>query len=82
MSWLSDVDYDESFVLVEKSAAEEEAQLNLDLLNRNIDLELPTDLMEDHNTYITIYRQAMDTPAKRKAINARTMLKIQKEKMS
>lgn len=81
MSWLSDVDYDESFVLVEKSAAEEEANLNLEMLNRNIDLELPTDLMEEHNTYITIYRQAMDTPAKRKAINARTMMKIQKDKM-
>ena len=67
--------------MVPETAEEIEAKMQLELLNRNQDLQPVEDIMnEDHDAYICIYRQAMDTPAKAKAIQNRLMAKMQKEK--
>lgn len=74
------LDEDESRVVLDPTGAEEEAMRQVMLLNKNQDLNPVTDVMEDHGTYISIYRQAIDTPAKKKAIANRIDAKIEKEK--
>lgn len=46
----------------------ERALLNLELLNNNEDVPDITDMSEDHKIYIMVYQQALDTPAKDRAI--------------
>lgn len=68
-------------MMVPEKAEEIEASKQLLLLNNNEELEPVTDITEDHDAYISIYKQAIDTPAKRKAIEDRRMAKIEKRKM-
>ena len=75
-----DLDADPEFLdqVLWQSPEEMQARLDLELLNRN---ELPapiTDPNEDHATYISIYQEAHDTPAKRKAIAARVRMQQMK----
>jgi hypothetical protein len=68
-------------MMVPEKPEEVEASQQLLLLNRNIELEPITDMSEDHDAYIAMYKQALDTPAKTKAIEARRMAKIEKKKI-
>lgn len=54
---------------ITKSVDEEIAGQNLLLINRNIEVDWPQP-WEDYRTYLEIYKQAFDTPAKFKAIEA------------
>ena len=47
------------------------ATLDLELLNNNEEVWEIYDMNENHNIYIQVYHQAIDTPAKEKAIAAR-----------
>ena len=76
------IDEDESRLFVQETGAEIEARSQLVLLNKNTDLNPVSDIQEDHDAYICIYRQAIDTPAKFKAIKNRLMAKIEKEKQN
>lgn len=49
----------------------QQALLYLELLNHNEDVPEITDMNENHEIYIQVYSQALDTDAKRKAIDAR-----------
>lgn len=60
-----------SELYIAPSIDEERATANLELLNNNIDIADPEE-GEDLRTYIEIYKQAMDTPAKRKALEKYT----------
>jgi hypothetical protein len=66
--------------ILPETGAEQKAREQLELLNRNIDLEPIDNINEDHDAYIAIYKQAVDTPAKRKAISNRLSAKEEKEK--
>ncbi len=57
----------DSTLYIEKSVDEMRAELNLELLNRNEDVA-PPQPGEDYRTYLAIYRQALDTPAKNRAL--------------
>ena len=50
---------------------ERKAYTNLELLNQNIELKTKPQPGEDHNVYINIYKQGLDTDANRKAIEQR-----------
>jgi len=52
---------------INESIDELDAKKNLQLLNLNIDVPGPKD-GQDYMTYILVYRQALDTPAKEKAL--------------
>lgn len=52
---------------IQTSVDEEKAIANLELLNNDIEIS-PPQAWEDFKTYIDIYKQAMDTKAKRKAL--------------
>lgn len=52
---------------IPESVDEMKARMNLELLNNNIEISHPI-AGEDYMTYIEIYKQALDTPAKEKAI--------------
>lgn len=69
--------------LVGQTWEEMKAKQQLELLNRNEPLDIEGfDIMNDnHDAYLYIYRQALDTPAKRQAIMARINAKIQQQKM-
>lgn len=55
-----------------KNPAElEQALLDLELLNNNEDVGEITNMNENHQIFIEVYHQALDTPAKEKAIAAR-----------
>jgi hypothetical protein len=58
-----------------------DAMRQLELLNRNEDLEPITDIQSDHDAYLAIYKQAIDTPAKFKAIQSRLLAKMEKDAM-
>ena len=73
-------DGDTARTMVPEYPEEVEARNQLELLNRNIDLEPITNIDEEHDAYISIYRQAMNTPAKWKAIESRNLAKIEKAK--
>nr|DAY11467.1 MAG TPA: hypothetical protein [Caudoviricetes sp.] len=62
----------------EKTLEEEQAELDLELLNRDEELEPIADLNENHLVYLEIYKRAKDTPAKHKAIWARRQAQMQK----
>lgn len=66
--WVEDFN---SELYIAPSIDEERATANLELLNNNIDIADPEE-GEDLRTYIEIYKQAMDTPAKRKALEKYT----------
>lgn len=59
----------DSHKYIAPSVDEEIAKLNLELLNRNEDVPMP-EPGEDLLTYIQIYSEALDTPAKWRAIDA------------
>jgi hypothetical protein len=64
---------EKAMAIIPPSQEEQQAYLDLELLNRN---EMPskiTDMAEDHWTYVVIYQRALDTDAKWKAIQARLM---------
>ena len=46
----------------------EKAMLDVELLNNNEDVAEITDMWENHKIYILVYQQALDTPAKARAI--------------
>jgi len=48
-----------------------QAKLDLELLNRDMEVADIEDLEEDHMTYIVVYGKAMDTDARNTAIQAR-----------
>ena len=47
------------------------AMSDLELLNNNEEVGEITNMAENHKVFIQIYQQAIDTPAKEKAISAR-----------
>lgn len=53
---------------IQTTVDEEKARANLELLNNNYEIS-PPEAWEDFKTYIDIYKQAIDTPAKRKALS-------------
>ena len=59
-------DFDE-YRYIQQDVNEYNATKNLPLLNKNIEVPGPSD-GEDYMTYILIYRQALDTPAKAKVL--------------
>jgi len=59
-------DFDE-YKYIAESVDEMNARANLSLLNKNLDVPPPAD-GEDYMTYLLIYKQALDTPAKAKAV--------------
>lgn len=70
-SWL---DKESINVYIDMSIEEVQAREDLELINRN---EMPKQCEnpnEDHWTYVVIYQSAMDTPAKRRAIEQRMRL--------
>lgn len=77
---LNGMDEDEASVFVPETSEEIQAKQQLELLNRNIDVWPVTDIMEDHDAYIAIFRQWQDTPAKDRAMQARLMAKVEKDK--
>lgn len=53
------------------TSEERQAYQNLELLNQDISLKTKPQPWENHNAYIYIYKQGLDTEANRKAIEAR-----------
>lgn len=76
-------DMDEAKLFIKESWAELEAKQQLILLNKNMDIDLESiDVQnDDHYLYLSIYRQAIDTPAKWKAVQARIEAIKQQEKL-
>lgn len=68
LNWVSK---EEISVLVPPSIEEMQANQDVALLNEDEDVWPIEDLNEDHLTYIIIYQRAIDTPAKRRAIERR-----------
>jgi len=66
--WLSK---DKVSVLFPSSVEEMSARMDLELLNRDRDVNEIEDLQEDHMTYIVVYGKAMDTDSRDRAIQAR-----------
>ena len=54
----------------------EQALLDVELLNNDEDAAEIVDMSENHDIYIQIYQQALDTPAKKRAIAARKRAKM------
>ena len=65
------IDKDEVMIMVPPSIEEMKAMEDIELLNMNEEVWDIDDMDEDHLTYIYIYKRALDTDAKRKAISAR-----------
>lgn len=53
-----------------------QAMMDIELINLNEDPGEITDITENHDIYIQVYQQALDTPAKRKAIEARKRARL------
>lgn len=79
----SGLDTETTNFLVGQTGEEMRATQQLQLLNRNEKLdEKAIDVMYDnHDAYLYVYRQALDTPAKREAIQQRMQAKIDQAKM-
>ena len=60
-----------------------EAKGQLEMLNRNENLDEGQfqDMSKDRDAYIAIYRQAIDTPAKMKAMKLALNAKVMKKQM-
>lgn len=67
---------DKISVLFPASVEEMTAKLDLELLNRDMEVSEIEDLTEDHMTYIVVYGKAMDTNARNDAIQARMQAMI------
>lgn len=67
---------EEARVYISPSYEELQALQDIELINRDKVPEV-LDFNEDHMTYIVLYQRALNTSAKRKAIEARKMLYIQ-----
>lgn len=65
------VEKDEVMLMVPPSVEEMRAMEDIELLNANEEVWPIEDMNEDHLTYIYIYKRALDTDAKRKAVAAR-----------
>ena len=59
---------------IDPSVEECQAREDLELINRNEDPKPCENPQEDHRTYVVIYQSAIDTPAKRRAIEKRMQL--------
>jgi len=70
------LDKEKISVLFPASIEEQQAKMDLELLNRDIELEEPDDLQADQLTYLVIYQKGMDTKARAKAIEVRKNLYI------
>lgn len=68
---LNGISKDEAKRIYPHTAEEEQALIDIQMLNRDQELPPIENIEEDHLTYIMIYDQAKDTPAKQKAILAR-----------
>ena len=64
-------DFDE-YRYITPSVDEMNAKANLSLINKNIEVPGPQ-LGEDYMTYLLIYKQGLDTPAKAKVMEAYTI---------
>lgn len=53
-----------------------QATMDLELLNNDEDPWEITNMQENHEIYIQVYQQALDTPAKKKAIEARKLARL------
>jgi len=73
---------DKSKLYVPETPEEIEAKQQLELLNKNQSLDQGQfdDTSKDWDTYLAIYRQAIDTNAKREAIQLALNAKIAKNK--
>ena len=60
---------------IPESVDEMRARMNIELLNNDIEIQPPV-AGEDFLTYIEIYKQALDTPAKQKALDLYTQAYI------
>lgn len=69
--------------MVGQTGEEMKANQQLELLNRNEPLDIKgfDTINDNHDAYLYVYRQALDTPAKRQAIMARIQCKIDQQKM-
>ena len=67
----SGIDWADPLVFIPESVDEMHAKNNLELLNNNIEVSAPQPNQE-LLTYIAIYRQALPTPARDKALEAYT----------
>ena len=87
--WLRDlirfngIDNDRANVYVPDMPEEIEAKGQLEMLNRNENLDEGQfqDMSKDRDAYIAIYRQAIDTPAKMKAMKLALNAKVMKKQM-
>ena len=70
LNWISK---EETVRMVKPTKEENQATLDLQLLNDNEDVWPILDMNEDHWTFITIYQRALNTPAKWKAIQRRLL---------
>jgi hypothetical protein len=80
---LNNIEEDESFIYVPPSWEEIDAMWKLPLLNNNDPLGItiqPDEVNLDHMTYITIFKQALPTPATKAAIEARKQAMIENGK--
>ncbi len=68
LQWFSK---DQIKIIYPYTPEEEQARLDVELLNRNEEVWKIQDINEDHWAYLMIYDQAIDTEAKQKAIKAR-----------
>ncbi len=68
LQWFSK---DQIKIIYPYTPEEEQARLDVELLNRNEDVWKIQEINEDHWAYLMIYDQAKDTEAKQKAIKAR-----------
>lgn len=71
---MSGIDKEKANVYIDLSAEEVQAREDLELINRNEAPKQCENPQEDHRTYVVIYQSAIDTPAKRKAIEDRMRL--------
>ena len=72
--WRSGLDKEKVNVYIDPSVEECQAREDLELINRNEDPKPCENPQEDHRTYVVIYQSAIDTPAKRRAIEKRMQL--------
>lgn len=72
LATLSGMSEEESYVVIPETFDEMNAKLDLELINRDEEAA-DVESGQDHTTYLAIYEQAYNTPAKLKAIAARRM---------
>lgn len=71
MCRLNNIPEEKVYMMIGTTPDEEQAMLDVELLNRDEELGEITDMNQDHRTYIDIYKRAYNTKAKHKAIAQR-----------